>query len=248
MAGKTVVVGDILRATTTMMAALLSGAEKIIPVESKEKAFEIKNESPEVLLCGEENSMKIEGFDLGNSPQQYTTSKVKDKTLVFKSTNGSGAILAAGEYAERVVVGSFANLSAVARSLIGTNEIVVLCAGSDGAYSHEDTYYAGRLISKLLWMINPKINTRLDARLYAKIIYEFGNVLIDDASMAALLLGHSTKHIEDILTESKHGNYLMEKGFGSDFKFASAVDVSDTVPEFIDGAIMCPDEDDSAIG
>src|ERR1700704_4777335 len=113
------VVLDILRATTTMMTALANGAEAIIPVSEISEALAIKQQRPEVLLAGERNGLRIRAnqtggidFDLGNSPREFLPEKVRGKTIVMTTTNGTRALRAC-VHAEAVLVGSFLNLRAV---------------------------------------------------------------------------------------------------------------------------------------
>src|SRR3972149_7806216 len=94
---KTVIVIDVLRASSTIVTALNNGAKDIIPVESQEDATRLMQEIGRkyVLLCGEKGGQKIEGFDFGNSPYEYTQEVIQDKTLIFCSTHGSRAIVKA---------------------------------------------------------------------------------------------------------------------------------------------------------
>ncbi|HEX5521730.1 MAG TPA: 2-phosphosulfolactate phosphatase, partial [Longimicrobiaceae bacterium] len=113
--GRTVVVIDVLRAGTTIVEALAAGARAIYPAASTEEAIRIATNlgRSEVVLCGERKCLPIEGFDLGNSPREFTPERVSGKTLVMTTTNGTRAILASLE-AERVYVAAFANLGATA--------------------------------------------------------------------------------------------------------------------------------------
>src|SRR3989304_1993755 len=112
LAEKLVIVIDVLRASTTAAVALANGAREIIPVASIDAAGELKQKlgKEHVLLCGEGEGQKIEGFDLGNSPAEYESKVVKDKALIFCSTNGSRAMLKGGLGA-LCLVGGLVNLS-----------------------------------------------------------------------------------------------------------------------------------------
>jgi 2-phosphosulfolactate phosphatase len=146
----TAVVIDVLRATTTIIYALQAGAKTVIPCGEIEEARRIAaGFSPnEKILGGERGGMPIEGFDLGNSPEEYTPQRVRGKTVVFTTTNGTQALLHA-KRARQIVLGAFVNATAVAQHLIGQEEVHLLCAGTDGQPTDEDIMLAGMLAEKL---------------------------------------------------------------------------------------------------
>jgi 2-phosphosulfolactate phosphatase len=150
----TVVVIDAVRATTSMVEALANGARGIFPTASTEEAVKLAVSlgREDTLLCGERKGVKIEGFDLGNSPSEFTAEVVAGKRLVMSTTNGTGAFAAAQE-AGRIIACAFTNLSAVAAALAadgGTEDLVVLCAGRQGRFALEDALCAGHLLRKVL--------------------------------------------------------------------------------------------------
>src|SRR5688500_9820769 len=113
-AERVVVVIDVLRATSSIVEAIGAGAKAIYPVGSIEEALRLANTlgRDQVLLCGERKCLPIEGFDLGNSPAEFTAERVGGRTLVMSTTNGTTAMaLAAG--ASRVLIAAPLNLSAV---------------------------------------------------------------------------------------------------------------------------------------
>ena len=116
LTGKTVVVADILRATTTITFAVANGATAITPVLTPEDAFRLAADQPKVLIGGERGGMKVDGFDLGNSPREYTEAVVSDRQIVLTTTNGTRTLQAC-RAAERVLVGSFLNLRATVESI-----------------------------------------------------------------------------------------------------------------------------------
>lgn len=148
---KTVVVIDVLRASSTMVTALHNGAKGVIPVGDMGDASKISQnlDSDHYLLSGEKDGVKIEGYDLGNSPLDYTMEKVKNKTIIFNTTNGTKAIKRSG-LAEEVVIGSFLNLNTIVEYLrsIG-NDIALVCAGWRGRLALEDLLCAGNIITEL---------------------------------------------------------------------------------------------------
>lgn len=157
LAGVTCVVFDVLRATSTMLAALHAGADSIEPVSEIEEALAIKSIDREVLLAGERDGIRIGGeltggieFDLGNSPREMTPDRVRGRRLVSTTTNGTRAIRACAS-ADDVLIASFANLSATASWLqhSSPDEVLLVCSGTGERGSLEDTVGAGGLISVL---------------------------------------------------------------------------------------------------
>ncbi len=151
MRGKAVVVIDVLRASSTMVTAIYNGAKGVIPVADMDMAGKISQNmgSPQYLLCGEKNGEKIEGYHLGNSPLEYTSETVKDKTVILNTTNGTKAVKKA-VLAEQVVIGCFLNLKQVVKYLEKTSyPVALVCAGWRGRLSIEDLLCAGNIIYEL---------------------------------------------------------------------------------------------------
>jgi 2-phosphosulfolactate phosphatase len=145
--GGVAVVVDVLRATTAMVHALAAGCEAIIPCAEIEEARAVAASLAPgtAILGGERGGLPIEGFDLGNSPGDYTPEVCRGKTLVMTTTNGTRAILACRE-AERVLIGSFVNSISTARALKGDPRPKhIVCAGTEGHISLEDATLAGAL-------------------------------------------------------------------------------------------------------
>jgi len=216
--GRSVVVVDVLRTSTTIATALANGAAKVIPVESVEEATRLAHtlDAKTRLLCGERDGRKVSGFDLGNSPREYTRERVEGKTLVFASTNASP--LMAGPLAghEQRLLG-YVNVTAVAESLRREKaDVAVICAGRNGRFSLEDAACSGALARRLAAII-------------------VGLTLNDSAEMAAeydRIHGHDP---ESILRRSEHGRYLIELGFEEDLPICAAVDQVPLVPFLKDG-------------
>lgn len=150
LGGSTVVVIDLLRATSTICQALASGATEVIPfLEIDEALAAASADRSNVVLGGERHGKRIAGFDLGNSPSEYSPDSVGGKRVFLTTTNGTRALYHARQ-AARVFAGSFLNLSAVAASLLDAAQVDILCAGTDGAVSREDILAAGAIVEKLL--------------------------------------------------------------------------------------------------
>ncbi len=147
---ETAVVVDVLRATSVIATAITHGAEQVIACREIADAVQIANSiSPSPLLSGERHCRPIDGFDLGNSPCDYSSDVVAGRTLVMTTTNGTRA-LAIASGAQEVYTGSFLNLSALASHLQGRTKIVIICAGTDGQETDEDILFAGALADRLV--------------------------------------------------------------------------------------------------
>lgn len=215
LTGKTVVVTDILRATTTITFAIANGAAAITPVLTPEDAFRLAADQPNTLIGGERGGVKVDGFDLGNSPREYTEAVVSDQQIVLTTTNGTRTLQAC-RAAERVLVGSFLNLSATVNRLAQVEgELVLACSGREGGFCTEDTVFAGACVAALE-------ETQLtDAAETAKILYQ--------------------THREDLhgmLRSCYHGQSLASIGLGEDLEFCAQMDLVDLVPHLVDGKII----------
>lgn len=151
------VVFDVLRATSTFVTALANGAEAIIPVAEISEALTLRRERPEVLLAGEREGVKIGAaltggveFDLGNSPREFTAAKVAGKTIVSTTTNGTRALRACTG-AQRLLAGSFLNLTTTALAISQNNphQVLIVCAGTGESTALEDVLAAGALCDLL---------------------------------------------------------------------------------------------------
>ncbi len=211
--GKTTVVIDVLRASSTIITALTNGAKEVIPVGTIEFAVKVSGGifGGHTLLGGERNTKKIEGFALGNSPSEYTNEIVSGKSIVFYSTNGSRAIVKA-KYSANLFICSFNNLKTLAEHLKKLNEdVIILCAGNNNFFSLEDSVCAGMLVTELI----------------------AGNKTAEltDASTGALALYKSFgKNIFKMLSETDHGQLLITNGFEGDLKACAAFDSTNVIP------------------
>lgn len=145
---KQVVVIDILRATTTMVVAYENGANNVVPVEHLEDALVYREQG--YLIAGERNGVKVEGFDMGNSPQEFTKDIIEGRNIVLSTTNGTKAINACSAAKFRYV-SSFRNIDAMAKTIIENNlDVLLFCAGWKDKFNLEDTVFAGALAQQLL--------------------------------------------------------------------------------------------------
>lgn len=148
--GATAVVIDVLRATTTIVHALAAGAQAVATCRSIEDAKRLAETlAPNtVVLGGERGGLPIPGFDLGNSPEEYTPDRVGGKTVVLTTTNGTAAVERA-KSASLVLIGSFVNATAIFRRILLEQRLALICAGTDGQYSLDDLLLAGYLVDRL---------------------------------------------------------------------------------------------------
>ena len=198
---------DVLRATSTLTQAFANGASRVIEAATVDEAFALRERHPGSLLCGEREGRIIPGFDLGNSPFEYTSERVAGKTLVFASTNGSQALrLAAGRTR---ILAAFVNLSAVVERLRGAPGIVIVCAGKLGEPSIEDTACAGLLVRRLR--------------------EHGGEPEGEAAALAEREAPHDAAAIRGVVEDSEHGRYLASLGaeFARDVAWCARLDVID---------------------
>ena len=152
---RTVLVVDVLRATSTICAALHHGARAVVPAADTEEATRLEQAlgASDVVLTGERNSVRIPGFQLGNSPREMTPDVVQGKTLVMTTTNGTLALLATAG-AREVLVAAAVNLSAAGeharQALEQHGDLLILCAGRDHGFGLDDAYIAGCLAVRAL--------------------------------------------------------------------------------------------------
>ncbi len=218
--GGVAVVIDVLRASTTIAQALAAGAEAVMPFGevADAKAYAANLPPGSFLLGGERGGVRIEGFDLGNSPLEYTPDMVSGRTVLFTTTNGTKALKQC-ELAERIVIGSFANMDAIAKEVGETSlPVHLVCAGTEGAMSAEDVLCAGGLISDLQRLRGRKILTDNDANRLAFELY-----VSHSESEASFL---------EALRESAGGRNLGALGYEADIKWAAKRNRFQIVPEY----------------
>jgi len=155
LTGSTALVIDVLRASTSIIRALEAGCAAIVPVAEPEDAHALARAAPtgSVLLAGERHGLRIEGFDLGNSPEEFADGRVRGKTIVLTTSNGTRALIVARD-AETVGVAALVNASAAAAWAANAGrDVVLLCAGEGGERSLEDWVCAGLLVERMqrLW-------------------------------------------------------------------------------------------------
>lgn len=223
--GKTVVVIDVLRASTTIITAIANGARGVIPAKSLEDATEMvsKLSMDDVLLCAERDMERVEGCDLGNSPAEYTREQVEGRLLVLSTSNGSRAVVAS-QSARQVIVGGYVNAGRVVEEIADNDDLVIACAGQHGGFSLEDTACAGFILHRF------KEETGRDI------------LPLNDGAWVALELGKRTpKSPLRMLRRASHSRRLEEAGFGGDLALCADVDAHPVLPVLKDHIIVSSD-------
>lgn len=218
--GGIAVVIDVLRASTTIAQALAAGAKAVVPCgEVAEAQAQTANFSAgSFVLGGERGGVKITGFDLGNSPLEYTPETIAGKTVFFTTTNGTRALLRC-DYAERILIGSFANLEAVAHELSRSGlPVDLVCAGTDGKMSAEDILCAGALVAELKKQHEETILAENDA---TRMAFELYSRHSQDEST-----------LTEALRQSSGGRNLIELGYEADIQWAAKCNRFSSVPEY----------------
>jgi 2-phosphosulfolactate phosphatase len=204
---KTVVIVDILRATSCMTTALAHNIDSITPFAQLRECLALKESG--YVTAGERDGKKVEGFDLGNSPFEYMNPLLKGKKIAFTTTNGTKAIAKAAG-AKEIVIGSFLNLSAVVNYLRKSdNNILIVCSGWKGKVNLEDTVFAGAIVEKL----KDKFDHACDAPMMAQRLY----------------LG-ARDNVKEFLKDSSHIKRLQRLNIEKDIDFCLTEDQYDIVP------------------
>lgn len=224
LAGRGVVVIDVLRATTTIVTALANGAKAVVPAASSEEAVRLTAnlEKNGILLAGERKSLKIAGFQLGNSPREMTPEVVAGKTIFLATTNGTPALVAAQGGAP-VLVGGAVNFTALAeraRAVFSERaDLAIVCAGRDKQFALEDAYTAGRLIKAVKKGVPPK------------------KLILNDGAKVALDLTARYKNWRDALEKCDAARQLAEVDLAADVAFSAKADRFAVVPVYADRRI-----------
>ena len=221
--GKTCVVIDTLRATSTIVTAMHFGCKGIIPALSMEEALQLHQKHHTYILGGEFEGEHLENFQLGNSPLDYTNGKIQGRGIIFTTTNGTRALLKVKK-ASHVCLCALLNAGAVAQWLATTNdeEICICCAGTRGDFSLEDYLTAGFLLHELLQFDKDFYYSNLA---YAALT--FYQSAIKDQNIALL----------EILKTSDNGKRLWEAGAFADLEHCSRTNIFPIVPLYQDGMI-----------
>lgn len=204
--GKIVVVVDIFRATSTMVAALANGVSEIRTFADLEECRQMSDQG--YLIAGERNGLIAEGFELGNSPIAYLNDAYAGQKLAMTTTNGTLAISKSSE-ADEIVIGAFPNLSATVSYLqTRDQDILIHCSGWKGMFNLEDSLYAGALAKSL----------------------EATHEAAEDGAIAMKALFEKEGYdLKGFLSQASHAKRLQNHNIESDIDFCLTLDLYDLV-------------------
>ena len=216
----TVVIIDILRATSTIATALYNGAKSVIPVDSVADCIKLGKQM-EVITAGERDGKIAEGLQYGNTPLQYTVDFIKGKTLVLTTTNGTKLLhVALAANAKSIITGSFCNISAVCDFLVNQKSNVILaCAAWKNRINIEDTLFAGAVINR----IKENFEINCDASQIAETLY---------SNADGDLLGFMKEK------NASHFHRLMNFGLEEDIKFCLTEDNANVLSIYSGGRLI----------
>jgi 2-phosphosulfolactate phosphatase len=218
VADRAVVVFDVLRATTTMTAALAAGVAEIRIFDSLEGARAAAAQVVDPVLCGERNCLRPEGFTLGNSPGGFVRQLHAGKTVFMSTTNGTRAIVAA-RGAKLLLVGAIVNAAAVARRLAGAGlDVILLCAGTDGQPAMEDLIGAGAVIDSLAGLGAAELESDL-------------------TRLAVRLFRACRTDLRGAMADATGGRNVIAAGLAADVEFAARLDSVEVVGEVREGPL-----------
>lgn len=203
-----VVVIDIFRATSSICYGIANGVDAIIPVATVEDC--LLHGGNGYLLAAERDGKVVDGFDFGNSPFAYAEDKVKGKTVVLTTTNGTFAIDESKKTAHQVIIGSFLNLEAICNYLKSKDkDVFLLCAGWKNKFNLEDTLFAGAVVHHL----------------------KDENYVLDDSSISAADLYEIAKEdLSAYTAKTSHSERLKKLGIEEDIKFCLKLNIVSEIP------------------
>ena len=216
---RVVVVVDILRATTTIINALNSGAECVIPSPSIKGARQLQERMGDgSVLGGERGGKKVEGFHCGNSPSEYTAELIAGKSLILATTNGTIAMERC-RLAKTVLIGAFVNMGAIAKRIRSEPKITLLCSGTDGHITSEDILYAGAL-TELILSLNADVEIKDSAQ-----------ISLGHWQSTQYKIQNENRELADFMRTARGGKNLVRIGLDKDIVFSSQIDTIPIVPE-----------------
>jgi 2-phosphosulfolactate phosphatase len=221
LSSKVCIVVDVVRATSSLTAIMAKEPKKVILTTTIQKATKFASQQTiHPLLCGERKGLPPEGFDYGNSPVAFARADLKDRIIIFTSSNGTRAV-ADLVMAPHVYLGCFLNAAAVVRKALETAkasayDLLIVCAGREEKFAIDDAYCGGYLVSQIM------------ASLTADMDFALG-----DGAQAALGIYGYYRDAAKLIEMSGAGKAVNEIGLGEDLPFLLQRDLYDTVPELI---------------
>ncbi len=212
--GRTAVVIDVIRATTSLLMMLERGCAEVLILPTIDAARQYRRAHPEVLLAGEKNGLAPEGFDFGNSPEAFAHAPLVGRRVAFATTNGTRAVHAAAG-AATVFLGCLRNRTAVARAAAAAADksgegLCLICAGRERYFSLDDAYTAGAIVDAVM--------------------DSYPDVLLTDAAIAARLLYQNVADPAALFRQTRAGRHVIEIGLPGDLAYCASVDQSMLVP------------------
>lgn len=222
LSNTTVIVVDVLRATTSIICAVMNGANLVVPTADpgSAAAFSTRIGSKDCILAGERGGIKLPDFALGNSPSEFSADNVRGKTVIISTSNGTGAINSVGG-ATDVLIGALINKTAVAAEALKLkNDVLIVCAGTDGRPSADDICAAGGIAKAISALAAGRVA-----------------VTASDMTLVACMIYTDWIDSRADLSVTKHYSHLVELGFKEDVDFAFTEDITNVVPKYQDGVI-----------
>ena len=216
---KIAIVIDMFRATSVIVTALNNGCKEIIPYLTVEETLEHtkKFNREEYILGGEREAVKIEGFDLSNSPLEYTEDVVKNKSVLMTTTNGTRT-LTKSTAAKRILIAAMINAKAVAEELLEINEdVVIINAGTNGNFSMDDYICSGYIINKML--------------------NHYKNLELTDIAKTANMIYEGNSDILSYVKHATHYSVMKSLKLDDDIEYCTKKSIIDIVPEYKDNKI-----------
>jgi len=220
--GRQAVIIDVLRCTTSMLTALANGARGVIPTRGVTEATELRTKlgASTARMGGERGGMRIENFDLGNSPSEYTRDAVGGRMVVMFTTNGTPPFVNL-RFDGPVWIGAFLNLAALARKIGASGQdTLIICAGNDGDFSIEDTLCAGALLRGIETGIGGEVGAN------------------DAARVAGTLYDSHKTHLLETVRAGEHARKLTKLGYGGDIDYAMRRDTLALTPRLNSDGIV----------
>ncbi|MGL4665764.1 MAG: 2-phosphosulfolactate phosphatase family protein, partial [Clostridium butyricum] len=217
---KIAVVIDMFRATSVIVTALNNGCEEVIPFLTIEETLESSEElnREEYILGGERRAVKIDGFDLSNSPLEYTKEVVENKKVLITTTNGTRTLTKSNS-AKRIIIAAMINAKAVSDKLLEINEdVVIINAGTNGNFSMDDYICSGYIINEMLKVDN--------------------NIELTDISKTANMIYENNSDIISYVKEATHYSVMKSLELDNDIEYCMKKSIVNNVPEYKDGKIV----------
>lgn len=221
ISGSTVIIVDVLRASSSIITAVMNGANRIVPASDpgEAAALALRLGAKECVLAGERGGLRIQDFDLGNSPAEFNAKAVRDKTVIMSTTNGTEAIKSMAS-AKTILIGAMINRTAVARRAAELgDDVIIVCAGTTGHIGADDLCAAGAIAEA----INAACTKPVEAT---------------DITMVCCMVYADWREGRADLSVTEHYSHLVRLGFEDDVKYCFTQDVTDCVPVCDGGVIL----------